>query len=719
VLAVARRFELPIVMLWLVLGAALAVLTSRVADWYVMTDELLYERLAISIGQLHSPLPHIHGEVIGNVNQLYPLLLAPLFVGRLVPDALHDAHILNAFVMTSACIPAFLLARAVTGSRRLAYLLAILSVSVPWIALSSFLMTEVVAFPAFLWTVLALQHAAVSPRPRTDLFLLISVGVAVLARTQFAVFLVVVPIALLLERVAATGWRRARIALRELLSLHRVLVVAYGALALAAVALLATGRLSRVFGTYSVTAEGNLVPEDTPRSLLEHLAPIGLGLGIAPFIVGVAWLLVNVVAARSAEQRAFAILATVTIAAFLFEVTSYDLRFGAGRLHDRYLFYVVPLILVAFGAMLRNGRWSRAAVYLSGGILAMAFAFMPVRHYAKFNVDSPVTILNNGLLDFTGSARGARLLLGLVTIVVTLLVLLASTLLRRPRLAALLLAFAFLAIPAQAGGAFYRLFSVDGTSGRPLTLDQGVVFDWLDRKLGSSAKVTMIPYPSHYGAYWENVAYWWNVEFWNASVRRAAVYETAFTGTPETFPTITLSFDRSSGHANASPSSYIVQAVSETRFKIAGRVLDEDRGAALVEAELPWRVDWLAFDLYRDGWTIPKVVGTIRVFSAPGQAQSTMRFLTLSVRAPTDVRRRSFRVVSNASDWRGQTGPKGTTRQISVCVPAHGFADIRIAAPHFSPIYGDPRSERSFVSYARSGGVLLTQIALADERAPC
>ena len=25
-----------------------------------------------------------------------------------------------------------------------------------------------------------------------------------------------------------------------------------------------------------------------------------------------------------------------------------------------------------------------------------------------------------------------------------------------------------------------------------------------------------------------------------------------------------------------------------------------------------------AFDLYREGWTIPKVVGTIRVFSAPG-----------------------------------------------------------------------------------------------------
>jgi hypothetical protein len=52
-------------------------------------------------------------------------------------------------------------------------------------------------------------------------------------------------------------------------------------------------------------------------------------------------------------------------------------------------------------------------------------------------------------------------------------------------------------------------------------------------------------------------------------------------------------------------------------------------------------------------------------------------------------------------------------------VPARGFADVEIHAPRYSPIYGDPRSEASFVSYARSGGVLVTGIALADETGPC
>ena len=48
-LLAARRVELGAAALWLALAAGLALITSRVVDWYVMTDELLYERLAISV----------------------------------------------------------------------------------------------------------------------------------------------------------------------------------------------------------------------------------------------------------------------------------------------------------------------------------------------------------------------------------------------------------------------------------------------------------------------------------------------------------------------------------------------------------------------------------------------------------------------------------------------------------------------------------------------
>jgi hypothetical protein len=597
------------------------------------------------------------------------------------------------------------------------------TVCIPWAVLSSFLMTEVVAYPAFLWAILALQQAAVSPRVRNDLLLLCALAVAILARTQFSVLLLVAPVALVVHELTfrrdGSLPGRAREAARRLVLTHPVLAVAYALFAVAVVALLVGDRLSSALGTYSVTAEGDLVPDGMARSLLEHLAPLGLGMGILPFILGLAWLLGTLASSRIREQHAFAAAGTVTIAALLFEVTSYDLRFGQGRLHDRYLFYVVPLVLVAFAALLRDGPGFRWPLVFSAGLLALAFAYLPVVRYDKLNVDSPVAVLNGGLLDAGGSVHGAQLLLASLTIGVALLFLLVSRFRGARGLTGLMLATAVLAIPAQTALAFSRLLTVDGTSGRPITVDQGVVFDWIDRKLGPGAKVTMIPYPILYGNYWENVAYWWNVEFWNASVQRAAVYEDAFTGTPETFQKVALSFDLSTGRASVSPSDYSVQGISETRFRLAGQALGEDRGVALIRDEKPWRAEWLAFDLYRDGWTIPRVEGTIRVFSKPGQTGPMMRFLTISVRGPQDLAARGFHVVSNAGDWRGSADERGTSKQIPVCVPARSFADLRIDARRFSPIYGDPRSEQSFVSYARSGGVLVTGIALADEMRPC
>ena len=70
-----------------------------------------------------------------------------------------------------------------------------------------------------------------------------------------------------------------------------------------------------------------------PRSLLEHLGPIALGVGIVPFVLGGAWLLIPLLRERTREQHAFASIAIVTFVALLLEVTSYDLRFGFGRLH--------------------------------------------------------------------------------------------------------------------------------------------------------------------------------------------------------------------------------------------------------------------------------------------------------------------------------------------------------------------------------------------------
>src|SRR5438128_794358 len=133
--------ELGVLWLWVALASVLSAITAQVRDWNMMSDELHYERIAISIVQTHSLLPRLHGQLVRSLAQLYPALISPWFVSGYVPEDLRDAHIFNAWLMSSACIPAFLLARRVTGRRWPAYALAALTVCVPWIQYSTVLVT--------------------------------------------------------------------------------------------------------------------------------------------------------------------------------------------------------------------------------------------------------------------------------------------------------------------------------------------------------------------------------------------------------------------------------------------------------------------------------------------------------------------------------------------------------------------------------------------------
>ena len=78
-------------------------------------------------------------------------------------------------------------------------------------------------------------------------------------------------------------------------------------------------------------------------------------------------------------------------------------------------------------------------------------------------------------------------------------------------------AIALVALPLETAYAFERLFRVNGTNGLPITLDQGVVFNWIDRNVGADGRVTVVKYPVGGPDWWAGQAYWWDAEFWNES----------------------------------------------------------------------------------------------------------------------------------------------------------------------------------------------------------
>ena len=168
-----------------------------------MTDELQVARLATSIAEGLSPVPRIHGAYYAAHSQLYPLLLSPLY-GTLPPaDAATAAHVLNVLLLATAALPAYLLARAVSGSETAGYVAGALTAVTPWLVLSSTLLTENAAYAAFTWSVLLCQRAVARPGPGRDAAALAGLALAFVARTQLVVVAFALPLALILHEL---GW---------------------------------------------------------------------------------------------------------------------------------------------------------------------------------------------------------------------------------------------------------------------------------------------------------------------------------------------------------------------------------------------------------------------------------------------------------------------------------------------------------------------------------
>ena len=643
-----------------------------------MTDELLYERLTLSVVRLHSPLPHVHGALVGNVNQLYPVVLAPVFAAGTVQHDLRNAHLLNAFVMASAALPAYVLARRLESPAWAATLAALLTVAVPWIVLSSFLLTEVVAYPAFVWALLAFHAAVTRPSMRNDALATLALVVAVGARTQLAVLALVLAVAVVLH----SHVRR-----------HPFLIVVYALGVVGALAALALGH--NPLGTYGATTHGNPVPAAFFPALLTHLAALALGFGLLPFLIGGAWLFAN------ARRDAYATIACAATVVVIAEVASYDVRFGGNIVRDRYLFYLAPVFALSLVAALRRPvalRWLVPPL----AVLVAGFALSPLPLFDKLNVDTPASILDNYLRDHLGGLTGARVFLVVAALLAVVLIVEGRLLLRHSWLVALVAAIALVGTTARTGYAFERLFRVNGTAGRPLTAKPGPVAGWIDQRVGRDASVTAVPFPTLVGDYWASAAFWWDAEFWNASVDRTAGVPGEFEWTPSTFPKLDLRVDRL-GRSSISPPGDVLQALGDTRFHLSGTVILLNRGVFLVEPERPWRADWSTAGLYDDGWTVPGGVAHIHVYPYPGQSTPVTRSLTVSLFAPAGVASRPFRLSSNLGVTTAAAGTNEVSQQIAVCVPPGRAADATLTVSGSSFVAGDLRTPETFSSPRRAG----------------
>jgi hypothetical protein len=657
-------------------GTFAAYYSARVITWAVMTDELQTTKLATSIAETGSLVPRIHGEYYAALSQLYPLLIAPFYGLFTPPAAATAAHVLNPFLLASAAWPAYLLAHSVTGSRAAGTVAALLTAFMPWLVMSTTLLTENAAYPAFVWAVLLCQRSIAKPSAKNDVVALAGLLLAFLARTQFFVLAVVLPLALLGHEVTFTsassqGWRgRARTAIRS----HRVLFVVYAVGLLAGAALGAAGRLGSVVGNYALPFEGDLLPGGIWHSAAVHLDYVVVGGGILPFLLTVAWAVTTAIRSEGRSAHAFAWLLLFLVPLLTFEVTSFDLRFTPNNfIQDRYLFYLTPLLAVAASAALLRRENTRArivALVVAAGVYAWlagvsSYHDQPVIFWASPGAAfHPAIVTAAGWLHLS-AAWFVRLLVLVVAALAVVLV--AAPQRARPNVA-LAVAIALAGFGAFEAGYVFDRFAEPAliTDVRP-HLDRR---DWIDASVPSGSSVELVPSPL------ESATYWWEAEFWNKDVEETLRIDHDPTFTPFPADDGAVDFDR--GRLEGARGDFLVVARTDPRFHLveAGVRRADVTRLRLVRPTKGYRLEWATSGVSADGWTAPGRETRLRFY---GHGRPVKRALIVVLSAAREAPKPiGFTLASTQGTRKGSVDPGGARPpvELPVCVPAVGYTDV-------------------------------------------
>jgi hypothetical protein len=681
--------------------------TSKVNQWVVMSDELQYAKLSLHIGETLSPIPIVRDQYTGSLAQLYPILTAPFYALMDMPAAFDAVHVANAAIMASTAFPAYLLCRELVQSRAAAYLVAALTVFVPWMALGTMGLTEVVAYPAFAWAVLSLQRSIAAPSRGRDALAVAGIGLAFLARTQFLLLAAVYPVAILLHSIgfAATrglGLRESvRTGVREAVDRHRELAWLVGAAGVVVVLLAVSGSLGRVLGRYETTIrEGPLLPDGIARSMAAHIAFIAVGTGVLPFVLAAAWAFGSLARPSSRPAHAFAVLSILTIATITFQSSSFNLRFAlGGPIQDRYLFYIVPLLFVGMAACLLDARRRWLAVLAAGGVLAW-FASLATFAPAGLPFFASPDSLFHSVIDGRAYSLGRKLgfddLSGTSLVVAGSIAVTVATavILRRLRPP---VALAVVGIPVLLFCAVetrYVLGKITDAIGQsPAATELELTAegrDWIDRVLPDGAVVGTLPAPVNSNTRgrpeWYRAgtpeAIFINAEFWNKSVRRAYTYEGYGDYAP--FRKDPVSLDFATGRLDVpAPTGYWLVSASDPRLRPAGDLVFRSlRGLDVVRPSRPYRAAWATRGLAPDGWTAGGQPTRLRLYPEPG-SQPVRRSVRIIFQSSADIpRTRAYRISTGGRSIAGEVRrARRSIERFSVCAPPGRPTDVRIDIP--------------------------------------
>ncbi len=647
--------------------AFIAYWSLQVEEWGLLTDELLYVKLAQNFGDTLSLVPTVRGDYYGQFTPVYPLLIAPLLQVMDTTAAFKVAHGLNAVLMASTAIPTYLLARDISRSRAVAYAAAATSVVVPWVVYANMLLTESAAYPVFMWTVLAMTRAVVEPSPRRDAIAVGAIVLAALTRTQFALLGGVLVLAVVIHALTfETTWLRKRGRLGHLrgrlagvLREHVVLAVATAIGAALLALLAATGGVQRGAGAYGNTLTGNLLPHGISRSFRAHLAMIAANVAVLPLVLAIAWGVTTMVRPRERSEHAFAVLLGLIVIGVVLQAASVNLR-TIGLVQERYAFYIAPLLVIAAGTYALRPRMRWLGLAAGALVTVWLLAKLDFGLSNSYSFVSPFYRVLNGRAHDIGTAVGTDDLTPgelFTVLVIAGSLALAWAFGRLP--AGWRVAVAMLPVLAYCATAavydFDKLQPVQAASEARLGLDTPLQrargLNWVDDVLPDGAEAAFAPAVIA-GTEVTRKA-WWDLEYWNKSVVRMYDYEPAWRDSGFAGQKVTL--DPRTGALDVDERlRYAVVPRLDRRFRPAGKVLAGTSLLHLLELATPFRAEWAVLGTDANGWSTAGKPATIRVYHpADGTRNRRVDVAVELTSSPYHPPRARFRIEGGTRPVRG------------------------------------------------------------------
>jgi hypothetical protein len=492
------------------LGLASAVEVPRVHP-----DELRYALAGSSVAEGEGVL---NRGVRSGFGPVHAALLASVLVVTGDRESAYPIwKALNVLLFVLSAIPIYLLARRLV-SPWWSVAASALSLAIPSAIYVSVVMTESPSFFLTCWALLAIVLAVERPSVGRQLGAIAVIGLATATRSQLGVLVAALVLSFLAQWALAHDRERFVSFGKRLWPTLGVLVV--GALALLARPLLAGESPGDSLGPYRDLWTG-YEPLEVAKWTLYHAADLELYLAVVPFAVMpvVLWRLLSSRDDGAAQQRAFGVsFVTVNLAFLLVAGAFSSLPYGYDRLHDRYLFYVVPLWLIVLVIWLADGM-PRPLLALGIGVAAALVlpVVLPFRQLAnEAGVDTVPGALWVWVEQQTSGPGLASARLGLLVFVVLLVAAVAAL----PRRLGLVLAGAVLGVfLATSVLAWNRMIGAPEDA----VFAGGLERDWIDERVPADAEVWKLYVEARTCS---NSTVTWHslflTEFFNDSVRRAA-----------------------------------------------------------------------------------------------------------------------------------------------------------------------------------------------------